>query len=250
MHPILFQFSHLELRWYGLLTGVGFLVGIWVAAWRAKQENLAREKIWNLGVFIMVGSLVGAKLFYVAAHWSEFWAEPGSMIRSGFVFYGGLAGGIGAALFYTARNNLSVWKVADVFAPSLALGHAFGRLGCFLNGCCYGRRCDQPWAVRFPMDHETHGLPVHPTQLYEASGLIVIFLSLSWWYSRKKFDGQIWWLYAASYAVLRLAVESFRGDSKYFFPIGGVEFTFAQILSLVLLVVAMAFLLKPRQSAT
>ena len=104
------------------------------------------------------------------------------------------------------------WKTADVLAPSIALGNVFGRIGCLLNGCCYGRACSLSWAIRFPADHVTHGAPVHPTQIYDALDNFILYLLLAWLFRHKKFDGQVFATYLIGYAVTRTIMESFRGD--------------------------------------
>lgn len=240
MHPTLLRFNGFELRWYGLLVAAGFLIGLWMAARRVQRDGMAAETVWNLGIWLILGGLLGAKVAYVWRYWDEFLAAPFSMIRSGFVFYGGLLGGMLATVAYAQLRRISTWKLADALAPSLALGHALGRVGCFLEGCCYGSRCDLPWAVKYPHTHETRGLfAVHPTQWYEAAGLLALFAALHWLYPRKRFDGQIWWLYALCYSVLRFKVEFFRGDA----PTMRFGFTTAQMLSAALFGVAIVALL-------
>jgi len=107
---------------------------------------------------------------------------------------------------------LPLWKTADVLAPSIALGNVFGRIGCLLNGCCYGRACSLPWAIRFPADHVTRGLPVHPTQIYDALLNFALYLGLAWLFRHKKFNGQVFATCLIGYAIFRSIVEYFRGD--------------------------------------
>jgi len=138
-------------------------------------------------------------------------------LRSGLVFYGGLIGASLAVILKARLSHLPLWKLADVLAPSIALGHAFGRVGCLMTGCCYGRACDLPWAIRYPAGHETHPVgelatSVHPTQIYESLLNLALCLALAWLYRRKKFPGQVFATYLVGYAVLRAFVELFRGD--------------------------------------
>jgi phosphatidylglycerol:prolipoprotein diacylglycerol transferase len=107
---------------------------------------------------------------------------------------------------------LPLWKLADILAPSIALGYVFGRIGCLLNGCCYGRACDLPWAIHFPQGHETYPNGVHPTEIYDSLLNLGLYLGLAWLYRRKTFDGQVFAAYLMSYAVTRSIVEAFRGD--------------------------------------
>lgn len=217
MHKIALEFPPLTLHWYGVLVAVGFLAGLWTASRRSARENIHPETIMDIGPWLILGAVVGARTLYVVSYWREhFVAKPLWEIfmvqRGGLVFYGGLIGSSLACILYTRLKKLPLWKVADILAPSVALGHAFGRLGCLMNGCCYGRACDLPWAVHFPAAHETQGAGVHPTQIYESLLNFSLYFALVWFHRRKKFDGQVFASYLIGYAVLRAFVESFRGD--------------------------------------
>lgn len=132
--------------------------------------------------------------------------------RGGLVYYGGLLGAALACILFCRRHQLALWQVADVLTPSIALGYFFGRLGCLMNGCCFGRACSLPWAIRFPESHATAGAAVHPTQIYDSVLSLLLYLALAWLYRRKKFDGQVFAVYLVCYAVTRSVVEVFRGD--------------------------------------
>jgi phosphatidylglycerol:prolipoprotein diacylglycerol transferase len=250
VHPILFRLGPLDIHTYGVLVAAGFLVGIAVAAHRAKDEGLRREQTTDLGVWLIVTGMLGGKLFHVIFFWDEFitgWRAEGiRSLREGFVFYGGFILASLAAVAYTRINRLPFWKFADVFAPALALGHAIGRLGCFFNGCCFGKACTLPWGVRFPAPHFAHGYPVHPTQLYEAAGNLAIFIGLTAFYRHKRFDGQIWWLYVLSYGVLRFVVEFFRGDYDIYYL--GV-FTIAHFIAALMIIVATLAMIRCRPAS-
>jgi len=228
MHPVLIRLGTLEIHTYGVLVAAGFLAGILTAQRRARQAGLAPERISDLGVWLIVAAMLGAKLFHIVFFWNDFragWQATGlASLRAGFVFYGGFFGATIGLVAYARLNKLPAWQLADVLAPSLALGHAFGRLGCFFEGCCYGKACALPWAIHLP----GHAAAVHPTQLYEAAGNLVIFAGLSRYYWRRRFASQICWLYVLSYGVLRFGVEFFRGDYEVHY-LGG--FTSAQIMA-------------------
>jgi phosphatidylglycerol---prolipoprotein diacylglyceryl transferase len=222
VHPIAFKVFGFPIYWYGILAAIGFLSAFGTASKRAPREGLNGEAIMNLAPWIILGAIIGARLLYVITFWrEEFAGKPLYYIvtvgRSGLVFYGGLIGACLGTIIYAWKNKLPLWKIGDIMAPSVALGHGFGRLGCFMTGCCYGKPTAVPWAVHFPADHGTHGVGVHPTQLYEAflnfafCGLLILL------YRRKKFDGQIFASYLLGYAVLRAFVESFRGDYETFY---------------------------------
>src|SRR5260370_20512975 len=155
--------------------------------------------------------------------------------HGGLVYYGGLIGAVLGGLIYLKWKKLPVWKVADILAPSIALGYAFGRIGCLMNGCCYGRQCALPWAIHFPSTHSTYPHGVHPTQLYESGLSLLLYAGLAWLYRRKKFDGQVFAAYLVCYAPLRSFVELFRGDyapTQLYL----VHFTPAQLVSIAILV--------------
>jgi phosphatidylglycerol:prolipoprotein diacylglycerol transferase len=204
------------------MVALAFLLGLWTASRRAPQSGINGERIVDLGPWLILGAILGARTFYVVSYWrEEFAGRPISEIfmihHGGLVFYGGLLGASLAGIIYVRVRALPLWKVADVLAPSIALGYVFGRIGCLLNGCCYGRACDLSWAVRFPEGHETHragfpATPVHPTQIYDSLLNLGLYLALAWLYRRKKFDGQVFAVYLLCYAVTRSLVEMFRGD--------------------------------------
>ena len=216
MHPVLFHLGSLEIHTYGVLVAAGFLLGITTAAKRAKTEGIEPESINDLGIWLVVAGMVGGKLFHILFFWHDFitgWRAVGAAsLREGFVFFGGFIAASLTTVVYARAKKLSLGKVADALAPSVALGHAFGRLGCFFEGCCYGKACTLPWAVKLPAPHVMTGIPVHPTELYEAAGNFAIFGALSLYYRHKRFDWQVWWLYVLSYGALRFGVEFFRGD--------------------------------------
>jgi len=199
------------------MIALAFLAGLWTATRRAPRENIPGEKIADVTFWLMLGTIVGARTVYVTTYWkTEFVHQPISEIfmiqHGGLVYYGGLIGAIITGSLYVWWQKLPLWKVADVLAPSIALGNVFGRIGCLLNGCCYGRACSLPWAIRFPADHPTGGAPVHPTEIYDALLNLVLYFGLAWLFRHKKFDGQVFATYLIGYAVFRFAVEFFRGD--------------------------------------
>ena len=217
MHPIAFHLGPLTIHWYGVMIALAFLAGLWTATRRARRENISSERIADIVIWLMVGAILGARIVYVATYWKdEFAGQPLSEIfmiqHGGLVYYGGLIGATIAGFIYIRWKKLPLWKTADVLAPSIALGNVFGRIGCLLNGCCYGRACSLPWAIRFPPGHPTGGLPVHPTEIYDALLNLILYGFLAWLFRRKKFDGQVFSTYLLCYAVTRSIVEYFRGD--------------------------------------
>lgn len=251
MHPIAFHFGPLTIHWYGVLVALAFLTGLWTASRRGLREGLAPEKILDLGPWLILGAISGARALYVISYWQKDFAgkpiwEIFMIQHGGLVFYGGLIGGSLACILYARAKKLPLWKLADVLSPSIALGYVFGRLGCLMNGCCYGRPTDVPWVIQFPADHETKGVPVHPTQIYDSLLSLGLYLALAWLHRRKKFDGQIFATYLVSYAFLRSFVEMFRGDYPKYYLGGWV--TPAQLVSIGILAAGLVLLWKlPRR---
>jgi phosphatidylglycerol:prolipoprotein diacylglycerol transferase len=239
VHKIAFQLGSFTIYWYGVLVAIGLLAGLWTASRRAPLSGIRSETILDLGPWLILGTIVGARGLYVLSYWRENFAgrslwQVFNIRGGGIVFYGGLIGASLACILYVRFKKLPLWKIADVIAPSIALGHSFGRIGCLMNGCCFGRACEFPWAIHFPNDHETHGAGVHPTQIYEAVLNLGLYALLAWLYRRKKFDGQIFAVYLIFYAVLRAFVEMFRGDYTTYYLNGNI--TPAQMLSIPIFV--------------
>jgi phosphatidylglycerol:prolipoprotein diacylglycerol transferase len=244
VHPIAFYLGTLPIRWYGIMMAAAFLAGLWTATRRARLVNVSGEVITDVTMWVMGGSIIGARIAYVTTYWKqEFaggpWSEVFMIQHGGLVYYGGLIGAAVAGIVYMAWKGLPVWTIADIMAPSIALGSVFGRVGCLLNGCCYGRVCDLPWAIHFPLNHETQGQPVHPTEIYDGLLNLLLYVGLAWLFRRRKFDGQIFALYLIGYAICRSIVECFRGD----YPPDHIHagyFTPAQLVSLPILIAGIA----------
>ena len=236
MHPIAIQIGKLTIHWYGVMIAIAFLAGLWTATLRAKRDPALRDsadKIADVTLWLMIGAILGARIVYVTTYWKEEFADqPFSEVfmiqHGGLVYYGGLIGATIAGTIYIRWKELPFWKTADVFAPSIALGSFFGRAGCLLNGCCYGKPANLPWAIQFPngsaawsqqfqqglsgVGPDTPALPVHPTEIYDGLLNLALYFFLAWLFRRKKFDGQIFATYLLCYAVTRSFVEYFRGD--------------------------------------
>lgn len=248
MHPILFEIPKFEIlnwvigplpiRMYGLMIGAGFLVGLYLASRRAKKEGISPDHILDMGVYLLFAAIVGSRALYVLTNLHEFAAHPldaFAIWKGGLVFYGGLLAAVPVGIWYVRKHDLPVWKTADIIAPSIALGHAFGRLGCFFAGCCFGAQCSGPLCITFTDPHSLAplGVPLFPTQLVESGGEFVIFGLLLIIWRHRKFDGQIFWLFPVFYSILRFIVEMFRGDAARGLYFGGAVST-SQLISVVL----------------
>lgn len=231
MFPRLVDFGELELfgrsfhpalHTYGLLLFAGFAVGIWLAGRRAGRFGIEAQQIYDLAIYLVIGALVGAKVLLIFLDPGGFFRNPLGFLGAGGVFFGGLIGAVAASIWFFRSRGIPVWRGGDLMAPSIALGHGVGRLGCFAAGCCYGLPHDGPAAVTFTdvHAHEVTGVPLntplHPTQLYEAGLEFGLFFFLLWLSGKRRFEGQVFLTWAVLYAVGRFGVEFFRGDPRGF----------------------------------
>ena len=224
MHPILFELGDWPVYTYGILLAAAYLLGLQLAVWRAKHRGVDPNRVMDLGIWIIIAALVGAKLLLVVVDWEYYRANPReifSLVRSAGVFYGGLVVATITGFALMRRYKLPVWTTADLYAPGIALGHVIGRMGCFFAGCCWGKPTDLPWAITFtnPAASINVGtplnIPLHPTQLYEAGAeLLILGLLLATERRGRAFPGRTFWLYMALYAVTRFIIEIYRGDPR------------------------------------
>lgn len=244
MRPLLIEIGPVPIRSYGLMIVIGFLFGLWLAIRRGNREGIAREIIVDLSFYLLLSALIGSKLLHVIIFWSSYvadiphlWSEPIKLLNylgSGLVFFGGFLAAVPTGIIYVRRHGLSVWQMADIIAPSIPLAHGFGRIGCFLAGCCYGKECDLPWAVVFTNEESLAPLHVHlhPTQLYEALFNFALAASLVVLSPYLRRYGQLFWTYVMAYAIGRSVIEFFRDDERGSI-LGGVLST-SQVIALVL----------------
>lgn len=253
MHPILIEFGFIKIFTYGLLVATGFFVAILFAANLAKKEGLDPQKVIDLCFYILIASLLGARFLYVVVEYKYFLAHPLEVFKfwkGGLVYYGGLIFAVIVAIIYMKKKAMPVWQIADILAPSVAIGQAIGRWGCFFAGCCYGVKTDVPWAIVFtdPNSLAPRGIPLHPTQIYLSLNALVIFSILLWLRKRKTFDGQIIWTYGVLYSIGRFIIEYFRGDDRGY----AVEslLSTSQFIGLFILGVSIFMLIVMRRSRT
>jgi phosphatidylglycerol---prolipoprotein diacylglyceryl transferase len=254
MYPILFEIGSFPIYTYGVLLAAAYLLGLQLALVRGRRLGLDPNRIMDLGIWIIVSALVGAKLLLLVVEWDTYGRSLGevlTLIRSGGVFYGGLVVAVVVAMWYMWRHRLPIWSVSDAFAPGIALGHVIGRLGCFFAGCCFGRQTGVPWAVTFHSEYAAQNVgtpinvPLHPTQLYEAGAeLLILGLLLMLERRGRYFPGRTFWGYMLLYGISRFIVEFYRGDSRGMVGM----FSTSQFVSLLIvpLSIVMLFLLARR----
>jgi phosphatidylglycerol:prolipoprotein diacylglycerol transferase len=249
MHPILFETGWFSLYTYGVLLAAAYLLGLQFAVVRARTRNLEPNQIMDLGIWIIISALAGAKLLLVLVEFEKYRTNPAELrglLRSGGVFYGGLIAAVAVALWYMRRHKMPMWTVTDVFAPGIALGHVVGRMGCLFAGCCFGRPTGVPWAITFHNEYARSNagtplnVPLHPTQLYEAGAeLLILGLLLATERRGRPFPGRTFWGYMLLYAVSRFIIEFYRGDARGM--MGG--FSTSQLISLLVVPISIIMLI-------
>lgn len=228
------------------MVSLGVIVGLMVVFKVARQQGLNPDQMWNMGALVILAGLLGAKVLLVVNDWSYYASHPReifslSVLQSGGVFSGGLVAAIAVAFWYVRKHRLPFLRICDTFAPGVAIGHAFGRVGCFSAGCCYGKPTNLPWGVTFtnPLAHQWVGTPLgvkmHPTELYEMIVEVINFVLLYWLVRRKTFEGQIIGLYMILYGVARFFLEFLRGDPGRGEVFGGFM-TGTQLIALLMVV--------------
>jgi phosphatidylglycerol---prolipoprotein diacylglyceryl transferase len=258
MHPILFEVGGFPIYTYGVLMAAAYLLGLHFALVRARSRGLDPNRIMDLGIWIIVSALVGAKLLLLVVEWDAYATSPWEMVtlvRSGGVFYGGLIAAVVVSLWYLRRHRMPVWSVTDVFAPAVALGHVIGRMGCFFAGCCHGRPTDVPWAVIFRSEVAAENvgtpinIPLHPTQIYEAGAELFILAALLLTERKGRvFPGRTFWSYMLLYGVSRFVIEFYRGDVRGM--VGALSTSQFVSVLIVPLSIVMLILLARRRSPT
>lgn len=233
MFPELFSLGPITVYTYGVLVALGFLAGTYYAA-KHSSGIISKQQIYDFIFYLIIAGIVGARLFYILTNFSYYLSNPLEAIqvwKGGLVYYGGFIIVLVFAYFYCKKNKIDIFKLADIFAPALALGHFFGRIGCFFSGCCYGQKTDFVLAVSGR----------HPTQLYEACGNLMIFFILNRILKNNRKKGYVFVWYMFLYSILRFCVEFFRGDDRGTFFLG---LSPAQNISIIIFVAALFFLIR------
>ncbi len=244
MYPVLLKLGPFTIYTYGLMVAIGCLVGFFYIRGEAKRRTFDLDKITSLFLWVLISGFVGGRLFYIFVEWDRFLNDPWGTIfaRAGFVFYGGFILAFGIGIWQIRRKGLNLWKTADIFAPGIVIAHAISRIGCFLNGCCYGRPTDSWLGVSFPPESPAGfvGKPLIPIQLFASLNLFIIFAILLTLRRYKKFDGQLFWLYVLLYGVTRSIIEIFRGDPRGYIWL----FSTSQFIGIIFAIVALVMLVR------
>lgn len=240
MYPILFKIGPFTLYSYGLFLSLGFLTAVWLAKRNIREKkNFAPEKIIDLGLVVLLAAIVGARLTYVLLNINQYLIAPLEIIKihhGGMVFYGGLVAGLLAGWFLIRHWGLNFFEVGDTVLPYVALAQSIGRIGCLLNGCCYGRPTNLIIGICLPH----HNQSLHPTQIYSSLVLLAIFIILRVLSDKSRRSGLVTLVYFLIYPIARFILEFFRGDVPRFFW----GLTFSQIFSFLIFLAATVLLFK------
>ncbi|OPX30952.1 MAG: prolipoprotein diacylglyceryl transferase [Candidatus Omnitrophica bacterium 4484_171] len=238
MHPILFKIGPLTVYTYGTFVFMGVAAAYWLSVRDAARLGLDKDKFSNLFFWTVIFAFLGARLLYIIVEWKLFIAHPFyvAFSRSGFVFYGGIIGGFIASCVIIKKYKWDFLKAADIIFLYVPLGHAFGRMGCFSYGCCYGKPTNSWIGMLFPPASPAGaaGVKVIPTQIISAFFLIIIFLLLLYVRRKKKFEGQVFISYFFLYGTFRFIIEFFRGDPRGYLWI----FSTSQWISIIAIITA------------
>jgi phosphatidylglycerol---prolipoprotein diacylglyceryl transferase len=262
MHPTLFEIGAFRLTSYGLMMMLAFLAGIGMAMRRSRAAGIPADFVADLTTVILIGSLLGARGLYVLTHLDEFsgrWLDTikpvqadGTIGIAGLVLLGGVLAAIPLTIWYTRRKGQSVLETIDLLVPSLALGIAIGRVGCLLNGCCYGKACGCGWAIHYPAESPLHALgAVHPTQVYLILGNLALMALLLWTARKRAFPGQVFALFLLLYSPLRFTVEFLRDYEPAMIrgQLGAWAVTTSQLLTLGMFAAGLGLYIYWKQQA-
>ena len=241
INPVAFGFGPFEVRWYGIMVVLAVVAIIIITLLEAKRVGISEEHIYSVALWAVIGGVMVSRLVHVIDKWDYYVAHPEQIIRfEGLSVYGAVIGAMAAVLIYAWVKKLSFWQLGDVAAPGALLGQAIGRIGCILNGCCYGLPTSMPWAVIYtnPRSYAPLGLPIHPTQIYHLLWNLAAFAIIWGLRRRLKPQGVVFLSYLALYAVGDLGIRFVRAGEPFLFGIQQ-----AQLIGIVILVVTVPWLI-------
>jgi phosphatidylglycerol:prolipoprotein diacylglycerol transferase len=250
MRPVLIDAGGIQIPAYGVMLAVSFLAALWYVKRKAPKYNIPSVLVENLAFYIIVGVIIGGRLLYVAFHWAQYQNDLFGIIKlweGGMMFFGGFIGGFIAGALYVRHQRIPILKISDVVAPALGLGLFFTRIGCFLNGCCFGTPSALPWALRFPADcvagaSSVGSQALHPTQLYESLFGLALFFFLDNRLARPHRQGALLAQYLIFYGAFRFGIDFIRYYEN------SANYWINQLIALGLVVVGMVILFRPVKS--
>jgi phosphatidylglycerol:prolipoprotein diacylglycerol transferase len=241
INPIAFSLGAFEIRWYGIMVVLAVIAIIGISLLEAKRVGIAEDHIYSLGAYAVIGGIVFSRVIHVIDKWDYYIAHPMQIFNfEGLAVYGAVIGVVLAIIIYCLAKKLSIWLIADIISPGALVGMAIGRIGCVLNGCCYGLTTSLPWAVEYtcPDSYAPLGVPLHPTQIYHIIWNLIAFAVLWSLRRRLKPRGSVFLLYLAFYAAGDLIIRTFREGEPFLFGLQQ-----AQLIGIIVLVITVPWLI-------
>lgn len=243
MYPVIYKFGPVAIYSYGVMLAIGFGIAVFLLARQGKRQAIAPELVYNLCFILLGAGIIGARAVYVALNFNYYLSNPLEMVmftHGGLSWFGGLIFGLAAALAYFKFKRLDAYLMFDLIAPFAALAQGIGRIGCFLNGCCFGKESAR-WGIYFPV----HDAVLIPTQIYSSLALFVIFAVLKMRTAAVHRKGEILYLYLLLYSAWRFFIEFFRADTQIFFFGLSVFQTFCIVIFIASLFMLIRVRIKP-----
>lgn len=242
-NPIIFSIGTLEIRWYGVMVVLAVIAVIGISLLEAKRTGFPQDMIWDVGLWAVVGGIIGARLLHIIDKWEYYMYHPDQIINfAGLAIWGAVLGALIAIFIYVIVKKISFWQLGDIFAPGAILGQAIGRVGCLVNGCCYGLTCELPFAVIYqnPNSYAPHGVPLYPTQLFHIIWDLIGFGVL--WVLRKRLkpQGSLFLVWLVFFGAGDFVIHFFREGEPFLFGLPQ-----AQVIDIAVMIVAV-FLLALR----
>lgn len=219
LNPVLFSIGSLEIRWYGVMIVIAVISAIGISLLEARRKGVPQDAIWDIGLWAVIGGIIGARLLHIIDKWDYYYSHPEQFLNfAGLAVWGAVLGAGVALLIYCLVKRLSFWLLGDIAAPGAMMAQAIGRVGCIINGCCYGNTCELPIAVLYqnPHSYAPQGVPIYPTQEFHLIWNLLGFAVL--WLIRKRVrpDGTLFLIWLIFFAAGDYAIRFFRGDTSPF----------------------------------
>lgn len=237
-NPIVFNLGGFEVRWYGVFVVLAVITVIGIALLEAKRRHFSTDVIWDVGLWSVIGGVLGARLLHIIDKWDYYIQHPDQLLNfAGLAIWGAVLGALVAVIIYTYVKKISFWELVDIVAPGAILGQAIGRVGCLINGCCYGRVCELPIASLYqhPDSYAPHGIPLYPTQLFHIAWNVAGFVLLWLLRKRMKPQGALFLLWLIYFSVGDFIIHIYREGDIFMFNLQQ-----AQVIDIAIIIVAAA----------
>ncbi len=241
--PVAFTIGSAEIRWYGIMIGLGVLVLVIWALWQVRNDKfLTFETVITLVIIGIPSAIIFSRLLHVIDRWDLYSQNPGHIFSgAGLTIYGAILGAVLGTWIYSKFRPFNYGYGADLVAPGIILAQAIGRVGCTINGCCYGTHTSLPWAISYTHPNSVGVSGVHPTQVYEIIFLLLLFVGIMLLKGRLKPDGSLFLIYLGSYSLWRFSIDFIREGTPFLFGLHQ-----AQVIGIIVIVIAIILLVRHR----